>query len=243
MNPWRAEFERQFVAENARPHPRAAVGRLDFEELGVAIGAAAKAPNPRAARCGRCLQPLELRRVAIQDRSSVRLEAEEDLRLRVGDRFDRAEMLDVDGGDRRHEGDMRPRHAGERRDFARVVHAHLEHAEARIRRHSRERQRHAPVIVVGSGRSVRWAAGREHRPQHLLGRRLADRTGHRDDLRFRTRASGDAQPLHRLAACRRPRRQGREPRASARARATRQPPRRRLRKRARHDRDRHARRP
>ena len=77
MNSWRAEFERQFVGENARPYPRAAVGRLDLEELGVAIGAAAKAPNPRAARRGGFLQPIELRSVAIQDRGSVRLEAEE----------------------------------------------------------------------------------------------------------------------------------------------------------------------
>src|SRR3984957_4414025 len=99
MNPWRAEFERQFVGENVRSHVRAAVGRLDIEKLGVAIGAAAKAPDPCAARRGGCLQALELRSVAIQDRGSVRLEAEEDLRLRVGDRFDRAEVLDVDGGD------------------------------------------------------------------------------------------------------------------------------------------------
>ena len=135
MNSRRAEFERQFVAENARPHPRAPVDRLHLEEPGVALGAAAEAPNPCAARRRGCLQPLELRSVAVQDRSSVRLEAEEDLRLRVGDRFDRAEMLDVDGGDRRHEGDMRPRHAGERRDLARVIHAHLEHAEAGVRGH------------------------------------------------------------------------------------------------------------
>ena len=160
MDAGRAEFERQFAAENARPHARAAVDRLDLEEPGVAIGAAAEAQDARAARRGGFRQPLELRRVAVEHRRSARLEAEEDLGLRVGDRFDRAEMFDVDGGDRRHEGDMRPRHAGERRDFARVIHADLEHAEAGARRHARERQRHAPVIVVGSGRGVRRAAGR-----------------------------------------------------------------------------------
>ena len=42
-------------------------------------------------------------------------------------------MLDVDGGDRRDKRRLRPRHAGERRDFARVIHAHLEHAEAHVR--------------------------------------------------------------------------------------------------------------
>ena len=155
MGSGRAEFERQFAAEDARPDPRALADRLDLDEAGVATGAAAKAPNPCAPRRGGCLQPLELRRIAVQDRGSVRLEAENNLSLRVGDGFDRAEMLDVDGGDRRHESDMRPRHAGERRDFPGVIHADLEHAEARVRGHARERQRHAPVIVVGSSGSVR----------------------------------------------------------------------------------------
>ena len=198
MNPWRSEFERQFVGENARPYPRAAVGRFDLEEPGVAIAAAAKAPNPRAARRGGFLQPIELRSIAIQDRGSVRLEAEDNLSLRVGDRLDRAEMLDVDGGDRRHEGDMRPRHAGERRNLARVIHAHLEHTEARVRRHAGERQGHAPMVIVGSRRSVGKTAGREHRAQHLFGRCLANRTGHCDDLCVRARARSDAQSLHCL---------------------------------------------
>ena len=45
---------------------------------------------------------------------------------------------------------------------------------------------------------MRRAAASEHRAQHLLHGRLADRTGHRDDARPRPRASGDAQPLHGL---------------------------------------------
>src|SRR5271168_4147165 len=54
------------------------------------------------------------------------------------------------------------------------------------------------MIVVGSGRSMGQAAGRQHRPQNLFGGRLADRTRDADDLRLRTRASGDAQTHHRL---------------------------------------------
>ena len=103
----------------------------------------------------------------------------------------------MDGGDRRHQRRVRAAHARERRDLACVIHPHLEHAEARVGRHARQRQRHAPVIVVGSGRGVGFAAGRQHRAQHLLGGRLADRTGHGDDPRLRSRARGDAQPLHR----------------------------------------------
>ena len=45
---------------------------------------------------------------------------------------------------------------------------------------------------------MRRAAGREHRAQHLLGARLADRPGDRDDARLRPRARGSTQALHRL---------------------------------------------
>ena len=102
--PGRAEFERQFMAKNARPYARAAVDRLDAREAGRhnrRRGQSSRrcAPRDAAAFC----KPLELRSVAIQDRRSVRLEAEENLGFRIGDRFDRAEMLDVDGRDHRHE--------------------------------------------------------------------------------------------------------------------------------------------
>ena len=83
-------------------------------------------------------------------------------------------------------------------DFARVIHADFEHGEAGARGHARKRQRHAPVIVVRSRRGVGRAEASEHRAQHLLHGRLADRAGHRDDARPRPRASGDAQPLHGL---------------------------------------------
>ena len=103
----------------------------------------------------------------------------------------------MDRRDRRDQRDMRPHHAHERRDLAGVVHADLEHAEARVRRHARQRQRHAPVIVVGRGGGVRLAAGRRASTRSIsLTRRLADRAGHRDDLRLRARARGDAEPLH-----------------------------------------------
>ena len=86
--------------------------------------------TPAALR--RLLQPRELRIVAVDHRRAARLDAGEDFRLGVGDRFERAEEFEMhrlDGGDDR---DMRPHQPRQRRDLAGVVHAHLEHGEARV---------------------------------------------------------------------------------------------------------------
>ena len=155
-----------------------------------------KTRAPRAAAALR--QPFELWRVAVERRRPARFETEKDFRLRVGDRLDRAEVLDVDGRDRRHQRHVRPHHARKRRDFARMIHADLEHAEADACGHARERQRHAPVIVIGGGGGVGRADAGEHRAQHLLHGRLADRAGHRNNPRPRARARSDAQPFHGL---------------------------------------------
>ena len=85
----------------------------------------------------------------------------------------------------------------QRRDLARMVHADLEHAERRASRHQRERQRHAPVIVVGGGRRMRLALLAEHEPQRFLGAGLADRAGDRDDLRA---ANARARPARDRSA-------------------------------------------
>ena len=55
----------------------------------------------------------------------------EDLALGVGDRLFAAEHLDMRGGDRGDDRDVRADLPGQRGDLAGVVHAHLEHAEAR----------------------------------------------------------------------------------------------------------------
>ena len=114
-----------------------------------------KLSTSQAARSRRRGEALELRRVAVEDRRAARLDAGEDLRLGVGDRLDRAEMLDMHRRDRGDERDMRAHEADERRDLAGVVHADLEHAEGRVGRQARERQRHAPMIVERRGRGVR----------------------------------------------------------------------------------------
>ena len=79
--------------------------------------------------------------------------------------------------------DMRARQPGQRRDLAGVVHADLDHREVGVARHPRQGQRHAPVVVEAGLGGMDPALRRQHRAQHLLGRGLADRAGHRDHAR------------------------------------------------------------
>ena len=96
-------------------------------------------------------------------------------------------MHRLDRGDDR---DVRPDQPGEPGDLAGVIHADLEHGEARRLGQARERERHAPMVVVGSRRSVRLGLRAEHQAQRILGARLADRPGHREDLCARAGARG-----------------------------------------------------
>ena len=96
----------------------------------------------------------ELRRVRVvevQDRHAARLQAAEDLALGGRDRLDRGEEAEMGGRDPGDHGDLRPDQAGERRDLAGRVHAELVDAVDRVARRARERERHAPVIVVAGG--------------------------------------------------------------------------------------------
>ena len=103
-------------------------------------------------------------------------------------------MHRLDRGDDR---DVRPHQLDERRDLAGMVHADLEDAVARRRRHARQRQRHAPVVVERGRRIVDRALRRERARQHLLGAGLADAAGDGDDLAAvapRARRSAEVAP-------------------------------------------------
>ena len=104
------------------------------------------------------------------------------------------EIFEMNRGYRRYDRDMRPHHRGERRDFARVVHADFEHAEsgmsaafapasaARPNDCCRKQPAHGlPPAGASTSRSASFVDG------------LARRTGHRDDPRRRTRARGGAR--------------------------------------------------
>ena len=94
---------------------------------------------------------------------------------------------------RRNRGDdrnLRPSQARQRRDFALVVHAHFEDRVMRARWTTRQRQRYAPMIVVGRDRGMRLAIFGQRKTQRFLGSGLADRTGDADHFARQSCASG-----------------------------------------------------
>ncbi len=90
-----------------------------------------------------------------------------------------------DGGD---QGDMRTGEADQRADFAEMVHADFDHAIFGVARHGGQRQRHAPLIVVGRRRGMGAAERTEGQPQHLLGRGLSGAAGDGHDPAHGVRA-------------------------------------------------------
>ena len=148
--------------------------------------AAAKGDDPRGMGTGGGDQPVAMRRIIGDHRGAAGLQPLEDLALGVGDRFLAGEEGAVRRRDRRHQRDMRAHKPGQLGQLAGVIHPHLEHAEASVARHPRERQRHAGVIVVAFDRAMRPARrdAVERGEDRLFGAGLADRAGDADDARL-----------------------------------------------------------
>jgi len=103
------------------------------------------------------------------------------------------ERLQMRGGNRGNQRRVRTGEARQRRDFAGVVHADLDHGKVGILRQPRQRQRHPPVVVVACLGGVHIALRCQHRAQHFLARGLADRTGHANHAGPRPRPACAAQ--------------------------------------------------
>ncbi len=86
---------------------------------------------------------------------------------------------------------MRAHHLHQRTNFVVMVHADFENAVVRIDRHARKRQRHTPMIVERRHGSMDLTNFQKHMAQGFLGRRLADGTRHRNDLRLRACPRGN----------------------------------------------------
>jgi hypothetical protein len=99
----------------------------------------------------------KLRNVAVDHRRAAWNDAAKDFRLGVGDRLDRTEIFEMHRRDGGHDGHMRLDQPRQRLDLASMIHPHLEYREARRRGAARQRQRHAPMIVVGCHRSMGFA--------------------------------------------------------------------------------------
>ena len=136
------------------------------------------------------LQSRELRIVAVEHHGAAGLDTCKDFRLGIGNRLDAGKELQMHRLHRGDHGHLRPHHLHQRLDFAGVIHADFEDRETHRRRTSRQRQRHAPVIVERRGRGVCRSLRVQHPPQRLLGGGLADRAGDRDHLRMEPRARG-----------------------------------------------------
>jgi hypothetical protein len=93
-------------------------------------------------------QPFVVSIVAIEDGGTARHKTLKDLGLGIGNRFHRAEEAEMDRGDRGDDGDVRADQFGQGTQLARMIHAGLKHAEARVVAHIGERERHAPMIIV-----------------------------------------------------------------------------------------------
>ena len=86
--------------------------------------------------------------VAIEDCNASLDKAGKNLRLGVGDVIQAFEIFEMNRGYCRYDRDMRTHHRGKRCDFALVVHADFVDSEPCMFRHSRQGERHAPMIVV-----------------------------------------------------------------------------------------------
>src|SRR5262249_17493426 len=143
----------------------------------------------------------ELRIVAIEHGGAAGFDSEKNFSLGVGNPLDRAEEFEMHRLDRRDDRNMRTYHPGQRLDLASMVHAHFEHRKSRRGWTARERQRPAPMIVVGSNRGMGLATCRKRKTQGLLGAGLADRSGDADDFASQAdaRSAGErAQPFEHI---------------------------------------------
>ena len=103
-----------------------------FDEPRIGAGVLAEREDARHSRFGgAALEPLIVRIVAIEERRAAGFEAEEDFGLGIGDGGDGGKEFEMHRLDRGDDGDVRAHQAGQRRDFARMVHADLEHGIAR----------------------------------------------------------------------------------------------------------------
>ena len=189
------------VARERRRHQRAAAccgHGIDQARIGM-IAAPEAHHRPGMAR-SREAQAFIVRVIRRNDRHAAHFQPLEDLGLGVGNRFLARKVADMRGRDGGDDGHMRAHEAGQRGKLTRVVHAHFQHAKAAARRHPRQAERHADMVVVAFDRTVRAApaAPVERSKQRLLHTGFACRAGHADDRGINARAGSMAQIDQRL---------------------------------------------
>ena len=173
--------------------------RVALQQLRIGAVIRAKCQNMPGRRIFRRLfDDVECLNVAIDDRDAALDQAGKNLGLGQSNGLDIDEMFEMDRrdiGDDRH---MWAHHADQRRDFAGVTHADLEHGVTRLLRQARQHQRHAPMIIIGFIRSMGRPGVGQHLAQSLFGRGFADRSGHGDNTRATAIARRDSEAFHRF---------------------------------------------
>ena len=149
-------------------------------------------------------QPLEMLVFGRKNSNSALLEPFEDFCLCVSDVRERVEEFHMNRSNPGDNGNIGTDEACQRHNLARVVHADFENAVGYGFRHSRQRKRYAPEIVVGFFGSVREAGPRKHEAQHFLCAGFANAACHRGDARLRSCPRGFAKRIQRLERIRHP---------------------------------------
>jgi hypothetical protein len=132
----------------------------------------------------------------------VRTQGLDELALRVRDRLDRAEDLQVRLGNGGDDGDVGGDHRREAGDVTGVACTDLGDDDLGVGPHRQEGERDAEFVVVRPAGRVDPASGADRRGGEVLDGGLADRPGHRDGGCTDGEAVGDgevAQPLPGVA--------------------------------------------
>ena len=90
--------------------------------------------------------------------------------------FPAAQIPDVSFSDIRNHGNLRVCHPGQDIDFSQMIHPHLDHRHLGLTGDLQEGARHADVVIEISIGFQDLIAGGKNSCNHVLGRRLADRT-------------------------------------------------------------------
>ena len=108
---------------------RAAFEHLEFQEPRFAARVASETDHVRGMALRRFDQAHRAGRLVWHERRAARLKPGIDIALFIRDGFDRAEIFDVRGRNRRHQRHMRFDQIGQRQNLAAMIHTDLKHAE------------------------------------------------------------------------------------------------------------------
>ena len=165
----------------------ACIAELDLARADISVRRRAESYDAPTARDDGSIQQTVMLAVSRQNGSAAALQSLEDLGLRLRNALLAiGKIPDVHGQHVRDDGDVWARHARERTDLARMIHADLDHGEIDVGRHPRECQRHTPVIVERLLGRMHLARCCETRAQHFLGAGLAGAACHGDDACIRS---------------------------------------------------------